>query len=307
METTSSKTDQELDIPCHVSVMPDEIVAAFCDQSPRVIVDGTFGAGGHSRRLLEANSRSDLILIGLDRDPEVSRRYDQSPLADPRLTLFVGSYEKTAKAMVAMDVDAIDAMVLDLGLSSDQLANRQRGFSFTHEEAPLDLRFDQEAGHTAADWLAWSNEKEIADAIYQYGEERCSRRIAREVVARRRREDPIKTVGQMAEVCRQCVPRSRNHDIHPATRTFQALRIVVNDELGALERTLRSAAEWFSPGGRLAIISFHSLEDRMVKQAFRDDERWNPITRKPLRPTDEEVRSNSRSRSAKLRIAERVH
>ena len=130
--------------------------------------------------------------------------------------------------------------------------------------------------------------------------------IAREVVARRQREAPIRTVGQMVEVCRQCVPRSRNHDIHPATRTFQALRIAVNDELGALERTLASAPQWFRPGGRLAIISFHSLEDRMVKQAFRDDDRWSPLTRKPLRPTDHEIHTNPRSRSAKLRVAERT-
>jgi len=286
--------------------MPDEIVTNLTEINPEVVVDGTFGAGGHSRRLLAANPQPDLVLIGLDRDPMVTHQYEQRPFDDPRMTLFVGSYEKTPQAMKAMEVDSIDAMVLDLGLSSDQLANRQRGFSFTHEESPLDLRFDQETGHTAAEWLAWSNEKEIADAIYQYGEERCSRRIAREVVARRRREDPVRTVGQMSEVCRQCVPRSRNHDIHPATRTFQALRIVVNDELGALERTLSKAADWFKPGGRFAIISFHSLEDRMVKQAFRDDERWSPLTKKPLRPTDQEVSSNPRSRSAKLRIAERI-
>ena len=285
--------------------MPDEIVSTLIEINPRVLVDGTFGAGGHSRRLLAATADEAMVLIGLDRDPEVSKHHEQNPLKDSRLTLFVGSYEKTPKAMKAMEIDAIDGMVLDLGLSSDQLADRQRGFSFTHEDAPLDLRFDQETGHTAADWLAWSNEKEIADAIYRFGEERCSRRIAREVVARRRREDPVKTVGQMADVCRQCVPRSRNHDIHPATRTFQALRIVVNDELGALERTLQSAANWFRPGGRLAIISFHSLEDRMVKQAFRDDNRWTPLTKKPLRPTDQEVSNNPRSRSAKLRIAER--
>lgn len=285
--------------------MPNEIVDNLIEINPQVIVDGTFGAGGHSRRLLEASSRDDLVLIGLDRDPEVSRYYEQNTFGDPRLTLFVGSYEKTPKAMQAMETPSIQAMVLDLGLSSDQLADRQRGFSFAHHDSPLDLRFDQEIGHTASEWLAWSNEKEIADAIYRYGEERCSRRIAREVVARRRREQPIRTVGEMAEVCRQCVPRSKNHDIHPATRTFQALRIVVNDELGGLERTLNAAADWFEPGGRLAIISFHSLEDRMVKQAFRDDERWTPLTKKPLRPTDHEVRSNPRSRSAKLRIAQR--
>ena len=306
LDPKNAPADDLASTSCHISVMPEEIVATLSEIQPRVLVDGTFGAGGHSQRLLLQNSDPNLILIGLDRDPEVSKRYEQRPLDDTRLQLFVGSYEKTPKAMAAMEVDSLDAMVLDLGRSSDQLADRERGFSFTHQESALDLRFDQETGHTAAEWLAWSSEKEIADTIYRYGEERFSRRIAREVVARRRREAPIRTVGQMVEVCRQCVPRSRNHDIHPATRTFQALRIAVNDELGALERTLASAPQWFRPGGRLAIISFHSLEDRMVKQAFRDDDRWSPLTRKPLRPTDHEIHTNPRSRSAKLRVAERT-
>ena len=224
---------------------------------------------------------------------------------DPRISVFLGSYEQVPKAMAAMEVDAIDAMVLDLGLSSDQLADRDRGFSFT-EDGPLDLRFDPENGHPASDWLAWKKEQEIADAIYQFGEERYSRRIAREIIARRRKENAVRTVSQLVDVCRRCVPRSKNHDIHPATRTFQALRIAVNDELGILTRTLSQAADWFSPGGRLAVISFHSLEDRIVKNTFRDDERWEVLTKKPLRPTDEEVRRNPRSRSAKLRVAQRV-
>jgi 16S rRNA (cytosine1402-N4)-methyltransferase len=185
------------------------------------------------------------------------------------------------------------------------LADRQRGFSFT-EDGPLDLRFDPETGHAASDWLAWKREKEIADAIYQFGEERHSRRIAREIIARRRREDPVQTVDQLVDVCRRCVPRSKNHDIHPATRTFQALRIAVNDELGILTRTMAKAADWFPVGGRMAVISFHSLEDRIIKNAFRDDERWEVLTKKPLRPSEEEVRQNPRSRSAKLRVAQRV-
>lgn len=285
--------------------MPEEIVQWLGEIKPRVIVDGTYGGGGHARRLLDVLPEGEGLLIGLDRDPAVSRRVDQEP-HDPRLTVFVGSYEQTPKAMEALQVDQIDAMVLDLGLSSDQLADRQRGFSFTHPEASLDLRFDPESGPTAAQWLAWHKEKEIADTIYRYGEERHSRRIAQEVVARRRRENPVETVADLVEICEKCVPRSRNHDIHPATRTFQALRIAVNDELGVLERTLAAAADWFRPGGRLAVISFHSLEDRLVKNAFRNDARWEPLTKKPLRPSDQEVRSNPRSRSAKLRVAQRL-
>ena len=285
--------------------MPDEIVQWLSEVSPRVIVDGTYGGGGHARLLLDALPENEGVVIGLDRDPAVSERVESENL-DPRLNVFLGSYEKIPKALEAMDVQSIDAMVLDLGLSSDQLADAQRGFSFQQEDAELDLRFDPETGHSAAEWLAWNKEVDIANAIYNYGEERCSRRIAREVVARRRKGEPVKTVGDMVEICRRSVPKSKNHNIHYATRTFQALRIVVNDELGALERTIAAAPDWFSEGGRLAVLSFHSLEDRIIKNAFRDDDRWNVLTKKPLRPTEQEIAVNPRSRSAKLRVAERV-
>ena len=284
--------------------MPAEIVQWISEISPRVIVDGTFGGGGHARLLLDVLP-DDGHLIGLDRDPAVSDRFERQT-HDQRLSVFLGSYEKTGAALAASELQTADGMILDLGLSSDQLADTERGFSFTQEDAPLDLRFDPETGIKAADWLRKHSETEIADAIYKFGEERRSRRIAREIVARRRQEKSIATVGELVEVCRRCVPRSKNHDIHPATRTFQALRIAVNDELGALERTLVAAPDWLSAGGRLAIISFHSLEDRIVKNAFRDDERWRVLTKKPLRPTDDEVRLNPRSRSAKLRVAQRV-
>ncbi|MFK8110569.1 MAG: 16S rRNA (cytosine(1402)-N(4))-methyltransferase RsmH [Rubripirellula sp.] len=289
---------------CHISVMPDEIVEWLGGCTPRVIVDGTFGGGGHSRLLLDVLPAGEGHIIGLDRDPEVSERAEQQRL-DPRLSVFIGSYEKVPQALAAMELPSADAMVLDLGLSSDQLADDQRGFSFQHEDSLLDLRFDPESGLTAADWLLHHKETEIANAIYQYGEERCSRRIAREIVARRRSDNPVKTVGELVQICRRAVPPSKNHQIHPATRTFQALRIVVNDELGALERTLKAAPDWMSKGGRLAVISFHSLEDRIVKNAFRDDDRWNILTKKPIPASNEEVNTNPRSRSAKLRVAER--
>lgn len=290
---------------CHVSVMPGEVAQWLGEIAPLVIVDGTYGGGGHSRLLLQTLADPKGHVIGLDRDPAVSQRVDRED-HDPRLTVFLGSYEQIPKALAALSLETADAILLDLGLSSDQLADPRRGFSFTQEDAPLDLRFDPESGQAASDWLAWHKESEIADAIYRYGEERFSRRIAREIVARRRREDPVSTVKDLVEVCRHCVPRSKNHDIHPATRTFQALRIVVNDELGALERTLKAAPNWIAPPGRMAVISFHSLEDRIVKNAFREDERWNVLTKKPIRPTAAEVSENPRSRSAKLRVAERV-
>ncbi|WP_315854558.1 16S rRNA (cytosine(1402)-N(4))-methyltransferase RsmH [Aporhodopirellula rubra] len=297
----------------HVSVMPDEIVRWIGEASPRTIVDGTYGGGGHTRLLrdilpaeTDSNGLNPLI-IGMDRDPAVIRRDDvpEGPGSDPRIELFLGSYEKAPAALAHCERTHADALVLDLGLSSDQLADRERGFSFTLPDAELDLRFDPESDLPAHQWLAFHGEKDIADAIYQFGEERFSRRIARQICLRAKERSPVKTVGDLVDICRRCVPRSKNHDIHPATRTFQALRIAVNDELGILQRTLASAADWIAPGGRIAAISFHSLEDRIVKNAFRDDDRWEILTKKPLRPTDEEVQSNPRSRSAKLRVAAR--
>ncbi|KAA5545271.1 16S rRNA (cytosine(1402)-N(4))-methyltransferase RsmH [Roseiconus nitratireducens] len=288
---------------CHVSVLPDEIVQWVADCQPRVVIDGTFGGGGHARRLLDVVP-ADGLVIGLDRDPAVLARVESQPPTE-RLTVFLGSYEQAGEAMKRCDVKAADAMVLDLGLSSDQLADRNRGFSFQND-GPLDLRFDPESGVPASEWLSRRSEKEIADAIYQYGEERASRRIAREIVGRQRERRPVQTVNDLVEICRRCVRRGKHHDIHPATRTFQALRIAVNEELEILKRTLQIAPQWLSPGGRLAVISFHSLEDRLVKTAFRDDPRWNVLTRKPIRPGDAETQANPRARSAKLRVAERA-
>lgn len=308
MQSESEETNAEHRVAaaksCHVSVMPSEVVQWLCEDSPRIIVDGTYGGGGHSRLLLDTLPDGEGQVVALDRDPAVSERVE-SETNDPRLTLFLGSYEQVPKALAALDLSLADAMVLDLGLSSDQLRDRQRGFSFT-VDAPLDLRFDPESGIPASDWLAHHQEAEIADVIYKYGEERFSRRIAREIVARRRSENHVRTVNDLVDVCRRCVPRSKNHDIHPATRTFQALRIKVNDELDILQRTLEAAPNWLSPGGRIAVISFHSLEDRIVKNAFREDDRWTVLTRKPLRPSESEVSRNPRSRSAKLRVAQRA-
>lgn len=287
---------------CHVSVMPDEIVHWISEAAPRVVIDGTYGGGGHSSLLLK-HVPADGLVIGLDRDPAVLQRVETETPND-RLSVFLGSYEQGAKAMAACGVDAVDGFVLDLGLSSDQLADRQRGFSFQND-GPLDLRFDPENGISASEWLTRKSEKEIADAIYQYGEERFSRRIAREIVALNRARTPIRTVNELVDVCRRCVRRGKNHDIHPATRTFQALRIVVNEELDILERTLKEAPVWLRPGGRIAIISFHSLEDRIVKNAFREDDRLEVLTKKPLRPSEQETASNPRARSAKLRVAQR--
>jgi 16S rRNA (cytosine1402-N4)-methyltransferase len=198
----------------------------------------------------------------------------------------------------------VHGILLDLGLSSDQLADDERGFSFDCD-GQVDLRFDTERGEPAWRLLERLSAEHLADIIYRYGEERFSRRIGRKIVERRR-SAPIRTSRELSELVRACVPRSKNHRIDPATRTFQALRIAVNDELKSLEIALRRLPDCLAIGGKLAIISFHSLEDRRVKVAFRDDDRLEVITRKPIRAGEAEVERNPRSRSARLRVARRI-
>ena len=213
------------------------------------------------------------------------------------------SYAEFPNILAELNISQVQGMVLDLGLSSDQLADRERGFSF-EAEGPLDMRFDPTQGEPAWRALERWRADEIANAIFQFGEERFSRRIARAIVERRR-ENPLRTARELAELVRKCVPRGADR-LDPATRTFQALRIAVNDELGELRRFLAIAAQYLAPGGRLAILSFHSLEDRLVKNAFREDERLEIVTKKPLTPGEEELARNPRSGSAKLRVAERL-
>ena len=297
-------TGDSVDPPSvHVPIMVDEIVEAMASVQPRVMIDGTFGGGGHTEACLKSIPSLSRV-VAIDRDPGVQTRFENRD-PDERIDLFVGSHSQSGRALESLGIQHADAMLLDLGLSSDQLADPNRGFSF-QTEGELDLRFDPTRGEPAWRWLAMNSERVIADAIYQYGEERFSRRIARAIVERAKMRRPIRMAAEMAEVCRRCVPRSKNHDIHPATRTFQALRIVVNDELREVESTLDAAADWIRPGGVFAVLSFHSLEDRLVKNAFRDADRWQRVTRKPMRPSESEVADNPRSRSAKLRIARRI-
>jgi len=282
--------------------MPAEIVHWLRPESGGVIFDGTFGAGGHSIALAERLPEGGRVLA-VDRDPAAVAEAE-SAIGTRPIEVYCGSYHRLDRVLKAAGVAAVDGVVLDLGLSSDQLADRDRGFSFA-ADGPLDLRFDPSSGPSASDFLASATEQQIADTIYQFGEERYSRRIAKQIVLRRQQRQAVRKVADLVEICRRCVPRSKNHDIHPATRTFQALRIAVNEELSILQAALKLIPNLMNPGGRLAIISFHSLEDRIVKQAFRDDPRLEVLTRKPLRPTDAEVDANPRSRSAKLRLAER--
>lgn len=288
---------------CHVSVMPAEVVQWLQPQACQTLIDGTFGAGGHSVALARELPEGGRV-VAVDRDPAAVEAAAES-IAGLPIDVFCQSYHRIDRIVAQAAIDSVDGIVLDLGLSSDQLADRDRGFSFTGDGF-LDLRFDPTSGQSAAEFLASSTEKDIADAIYQFGEERFSRRIAKQIVERRKQRNSVRTVPDLVDICRRCVPRSKNHDIHPATRTFQALRIAVNQELAILSDALKRIPDFVKPGGRLAIISFHSLEDRIVKQAFRDDQRLEVLTRKPLRPNDEEVAGNPRSRSAKMRVAQVV-
>jgi 16S rRNA (cytosine1402-N4)-methyltransferase len=288
--------------PTHVPVMVDEVLAWLDPQPGQTIVDGTLGGGGHTAALARHVAPGGMVLA-LDRDPAAVAAAE-SNLSGLNVKLAVASFRNLPEVLKENNITHVDGIVLDLGLSSDQLADQQRGFSFD-SAGPLDLRFDPQSGEPAWRLIERLNERELADLIYTFGEERHSRRIARNIVAQRT-TTPIRTAEQLAQVVRRSVPRSRHHRIDSATRTFQALRIAVNEELAAITEALERFPECLSRGGRVAVISFHSLEDRIVKQIFRDDPRYKALTRKVLTPSEIEVARNPRSRSAKMRVAQRV-
>lgn len=294
------------DAPIHVPVLPAEVLHWLAPQPGQIIVDGTLGGGGHTRllaeRVAESGGAKDRgFVLALDRDPAAIAAAERN-LAGLPVQIAQANFCHLGGVLDELKIAAVDGVLLDIGLSSDQLADDQRGFSFD-ATGPLDLRFDPTEGEPAARLLARLQEKELADLIYEFGEERLSRRIARRIVEVRR-ERPIETSAELAQLVRRCVPRSADK-LDPATRTFQALRIAVNRELESLDLALARIPERIKPGGRLAIISFHSLEDRRVKEAFRSDQRLEVLTKKPIRATPEEIRTNSRSSSAKLRVAQR--
>ena len=284
----------------HVPVMLAEVLSGLSPQPGEVLVDGTLGGGGHTRALAQRVVPTGRI-VSLDRDPAAIEAAAKQ-FADLPVTPVQANFCDLPEVLAELRVAAVDGILLDLGISSDQLADPQRGFSFS-ADGPLDLRFDPLQGKPAWRLLQRLSAEHLADVIYQYGEERYSRRIARAIVQRREDGNPVETAAQLAALVRRCVPRSRHERIDPATRTFQALRIAVNDELKSLEIALRRLPDCLRPGGRLAVISFHSLEDRRVKEAFRDDPRLTSLTRKPTIPSDAETAENPRSRSAKLRVA----
>jgi 16S rRNA (cytosine1402-N4)-methyltransferase len=290
-------------VPRHVPVLPAEVLEQLAPAPGQTVVDATVGAGGHSRLLAERLGPGGR-LIGLDQDPAML------DLARPRLeglpvTLVRANFDRLPEVLAELGIPAVDGVLADLGVCSDQLDMVERGLSF-QQPGPLDMRLDPAGGEPASDLLRRLGERDLADLIWRFGEERFSRRIARRIVETRKRE-PLETTDQLADLVRRCVPRPRGRwsPIDPATRVFQALRIAVNDELGALDRLLAALPACVQPGGRVVIISFHSLEDRRVKQAFRDRERWEALTRKPVQAGAEEVCANPRARSAKLRAARR--
>ncbi len=285
----------------HVPVMLAEVLDGLAPQPGGVFVDGTLGGGGHTRALAERVGTGGTIIC-LDRDPAAVEAASKH-LADLPLRALQANFCDLPEVLAETGIAAVDGILLDLGLSSNQLADNERGFSFS-SSGPLDLRFNPMQGKPAWRLIERLSAEHLADLIFQFGEERYSRRIARAIVERRK-ENPVHTSAELAELVRRCVPRSRHERIDPATRTFQALRIAVNDELKSLEIALRRLPDCLRPGGRMAVISFHSLEDRQVKEAFRDDPRLTALTRKPVTASDAETAANPRSRSAKLRVAVR--
>jgi 16S rRNA (cytosine1402-N4)-methyltransferase len=289
--------------PVHRPVLLREVMAILELREGLVVVDGTVGAGGHGRAIVQAIGPSGL-LVGLDRDSEILATA-RATLAEAgagragaRVSLHHLPFSGMHEALAAAGQLRCDRVLLDLGVSSLQLDRPERGFSFM-ADGPLDMRMDASARVTAAEWLASVSQEELADAIFRLGEERHSRRIARAIVEQRQRA-PLQRTRQLADIVAGAMPAAARHGrIHPATRTFQALRMVVNDELGELERGLAAAVECLRPGGRLCVISFHSLEDRIVKHFLRAH--LDVVTKKPIVAGPEEVRDNPRSRSAKLR------
>lgn len=295
-----------MDAPQHLPVMPDEAMRFLEPQRGGTYVDCTLGLGGHTRALLEHGAER---VIAIDRDGE-ALRLAAAALAEfgARVTFTHADYRDLDRVLDGHGVSLVAGVLADLGVSSLQLDGDGRGFSFRRDEA-LDMRMDRSHGATAAERLATVDERELADVIFQFGEERRSRRIARAIVAARERA-PIETTGQLAAIVRRALKAPGWQRIDPATRTFQALRIWVNGELDRLDDFLRRAVARLQAGGRLVVISFHSLEDRIVKHTLRALERVDGLVRvltgRPLGPSDDEVQRNPRARSAKLRVAERL-
>ena len=292
----------------HIPVLVAEVLKVLHPRPGQILVDATVGAGGHAEALLKGLGPKGR-LIGIDKDAQALESAARNLRAYERCLTFVQTdFRHLNQTLETIHVETIHGILFDLGVSSLQLDSPDRGFSFQHD-APLDMRMDHRQATSAAELVSRLSEWELSDLLHRYGEERFARRIARRIVEARR-QSPIRTTARLAQVVTEATPRSpKGSRLHPATRTFQALRIAVNDELGALQDGLDQAIERLAPKGRIAVISFHSLEDRIVKQTFRrwsNEERAEILTRKPIESSDAEAVVNPRSRSAKLRAAEKI-
>jgi len=307
----------------HTPVLLQEAVESLACQSSGIYVDGTLGGGGHAFEILERTG-PDGKLVGIDADEEALAEAEKrlEPFGERKI-LVRSNFSYLSEVLTKLNINRVDGILLDLGISSHQLETPERGFSFALD-APLDMRMDRSSGMSAYDLINTLPEKDLKRIIREYGEEQMSGRIAR-AIANRRRTEAIKTTGELAElIIRTMPPERKRGKIHPATKTFQAIRIAVNNELTNLEKALEDGIDLLATGGRFSIISFHSLEDRIVKDTFRSWEKGcicpasipfcicrrpsklKVLTKKPIVPKDEEVERNPRARSAKLRIAERI-
>ena len=294
--------------PAHIPVMPQEVLGLLDLKPGEIAVDGTLGLAGHAARMAERLGPTGR-LIGFDRDSsslaEAKRRLTNLPL---RIDLLQGNFCDVDHLLAEVKVEAVDGILLDLGISSFQLDNPERGFAFK-DAGPLDMRMDTSCGQTAADVVNGWKEEDLALIIDEWGEERFARRIAKAIVYRRA-EQRIDSTAQLADIILRALPHGYTRGrIHPATRTFQALRIAVNDELGSLKAALEKCRQALKPKGRLCIIAFHSLEDRIVKTTFRrwtDEGLAKALTKKPLRPSEAECETNPRSRSARVRAIQNI-
>ncbi|MEK7131068.1 MAG: 16S rRNA (cytosine(1402)-N(4))-methyltransferase RsmH [Patescibacteria group bacterium] len=295
----------------HIPVLLKESIEQLNPKAGDTIVDGTINGGGHSEEILKIIGNNGM-LVGIDQDDEVLNKLREKWKDRKNVLLVKGNFRNMDKVLETLKIEKVNGVLLDIGVSSSQIDESGRGFSFKKDE-PLLMTMKTGVGEdelTAKEIVNNWGEKELADAIWQYGEERFSRRIAKNI-ARRREIKPIETTFELVDVIRESVPGvyRNSHRINCATRTFQALRIEVNDELGALKEGLEKATDRLADGGRLAVISFHSLEDRIVKNYFKEMSAKGEgkiITKKPIVPTEEEIKNNSRSRSAKLRLMEKI-
>jgi len=298
--------------PPHKPVMLNEVISFIKPGKGDIIVDATIGAGGHSCEILKM-IEPDGLLIGIDKDAEILKIADRylSKISDS-YKLYQADYVDLDYILKRLEISKVQGILLDLGVSSLQLDSVERGFSFI-KEGPLDMRMDRSQGKTAEDLLKRLSQREMADIFWRYGEEGRSRRIAKAIIQERKRGGEIKTTTQLAKIVEKALYTPKKYQkkrrVHPATRVFQALRIAVNDELKSLEYFLNNVCEFLTSGSRIVVVSFHSLEDRLVKSAFRkgqDASSLEILTKKPISPLVSEIRENFRARSAKLRAAERT-